>query len=121
MNKKKQLATDLEQSLLAEKDKFQKAEEYFTRIPTPTAFTAKESKEERKSVIEAIKVVREGISLLPQEAELINQIKNDVSGRNFFPSKSEIIRAALVAISTYDKAQIKELIQNLTPVKKGRK
>ncbi|KLL03023.1 MAG: hypothetical protein MRECE_32c004 [Mycoplasmataceae bacterium CE_OT135] len=103
--------SDLEKSLLAEKDKFSQAEDYFQQTEAVKSKTLTQSK----------KVVREGISLPEAEAELIQQIKNQISGNNFYPSKSEILRAGLLSLSKLEKKEIKELISSLVVVKRGRK
>src|SRR5688572_18729588 len=101
---------DLEKSLLAEKDKFSQAEDYF-----------QQKEINPKPLSQSKKVVREGISLPAAEAELIRQIKNQISGDNFYPSKSEILRAGLLSLSKLEKKEIKELISSLSVVKRGRK
>ena len=109
MTKKKQLGINLEQSLLAEQTKFHKAEEYFAQAKRP-----------REEISIREKVVREGISLPLAEAQLIKQLKNQISEADFYPSKSEILRAGLISLSQKSKEEIKELIKRLTMVKKGR-
>lgn len=96
------LTNSLAQESQAVKDKFRLAEQALTK---PT----------KKEL-----VVRVGVSLPAQEAALITQLQAELSGKGYLPSKSEILRAGLMALNTLGKDKAKAMVNGLVVVKKGR-
>ena len=73
-----------------------------------------------KEVTTSETVARLGISLLKSEEQLVEQIQYNISSKGYLPTKSEIVRAGLLSLSKLTDAQIKELVNSLTVIKKGR-
>lgn len=110
------LSNQLQSSIKAEeekvKDKFSRADLYLAKEePLPL----------KNLEIEQEKVVREGFSLLKDEAALIEKIRFQVVEEDFIPSKSELLRAMILICSEMSTDKLRDGLRRLSPIKVGRK
>jgi hypothetical protein len=115
---KKRPLNDLKYSLILEeekvKDKFDKAELYLKQDKELNEQTAIPLRGENE-------LVREGISLLQQEATIIENIRAEVTAPGFYPTKSEIFRAGILALAELPKDKLIQVLSTLPKLKPGRK
>lgn len=109
--------SNLEKSLFEEtkkiQDKFERAEKIFS--DTSPQYNKIQLKQQTDLV------VREGISLPKEEAQKIENIRDKISQAGFYPTKSEIFRAGILALESMEVEKIRSLIKTLEKLKKGRK
>lgn len=85
--------------------------------PTPEAVNAKPKK---KKANDKPKLVRDSFTMPQDDFVLIAQLKARALGQKRAAKKSEILRAALHALSTKSDAGLVKALSELTPIKAGR-
>jgi len=82
--------------------------------------TKEGSRKAAKIVGSHLAAIKTSITFSNEEAELIENLKDKLNKKGFYPSKSEILRAGLWSLRNKNEEELKKTIEDLFKVKQTR-
>lgn len=65
--------------------------------------------------------VRESLTLLPEESQLIDSLRLRLATLGVIPNRSEVLRAGILALTQFDNASLATVLAKVEKLKPGRK
>ena len=121
MNEKK-IKEDAKKGYQKTKELVQEGKEKIDEIRHSSAWqkTKEGSKKVAKIVGSHLAAIKTSITLSNEEAELMENLKDKLNKKGFYPSKSEILRAGLWSLRGKNEEELKKAIEDLFKVKQAR-
>lgn len=66
------------------------------------------------------RAIRESISLLPEESQIVDALRVKMAATGFIFNRSEIIRAGILSLKNMNPSELEELLENVPKLKPGR-
>lgn len=118
---KSALGKSLREETKAIEKRFAQADMIFSQLTSPNLTNSLNTEESQApDEIKIEKVIRDSFTLPSQDYQLIDLIRKRALNASVSITKSEVIRAGLLALQSMSEVELVEVINSLTKVKSGR-